>query len=230
MKRNQYYAVLTGDIVSSSVHHGIKKMAFLEALTSSFRLIESLKPNLLYAPFQIYRGDSFQGVLSDPSYAIRIAVIMRAAQRSFQRTSSPSLIIDSRIAIGIGQIDTIFSRTTSTGYGEAFQYSGPALDNMKPNRRLMVKTPWANVNEELDIECGLLDALIETWSYQRAEVMKYRMQGFTQRTISEALEISQPAVNQRLRGAGDQSVVGLCDRFELLISREIKPLQNNSTK
>jgi hypothetical protein len=229
MKRNQHYAVLTGDIVSSSIYRGAEKKAFLEALTSSFRLIESLKPKLVYAPFQIYRGDSFQGVLSDPSYAIRAVIIMRAALRSSQRALAPWQLIDSRIAIGIGQIDAIFSRTTSTGYGEAFQYSGPSLDNMKPHRRLMIKTPWANLNEELDIECGLLDALIETWSYPRAEVMKYRMQDFTQQAISEILKISQPAVNRRLKGAGDQSVDALCERFKLLISREIKRQRNNRT-
>jgi hypothetical protein len=78
MKNHDLYAVVTGDIISSSKFKEKQHEHLLSALKSSFRTIEEIWPNIIYAPFGIYRGDSFQGVLSKPEKALHVALVIRA--------------------------------------------------------------------------------------------------------------------------------------------------------
>jgi len=249
MRNAKYYAVLTGDIRGSTSYHQVTKKSLEEPIASAFRIIEIWMPQLIYAPAQIFRGDSFQVVLTDPAYALRAAIIIRAAFRSFGKVYLPPRLLDCRIAIGIGKTElakiyqnrsryaeaenvlrespkinrteTIINNYTSSWLGKAFMYSGALLDDKNSRRNIMVRTPWSNINNELKIECALLDLIIEGWSYGRSEVMKYRIQGLKQKDISNKLNVSQPAVNRRLMGAGDQVIDDLCRRFEQLIGDKI---------
>jgi hypothetical protein len=249
MRSAEYYAVLTGDIIGSTVYHQVTKKSLGEPITSAFRIIETWKKQLIYSPVQIYRGDSFQVVLNDPVYALRAAIIIRAALRSFAKVPPPARLLDCRIAIGIGKTEldklnqhqnsydqagnsllkgvrindtgTTVNNDTSNWLGKAFTYSGALLDDKKSRGNLMIHTPWSNINNELEIEFALLDLIIESWGYGRSEVMKYRMQGLKQEDISKELSVSQPAVNRRLKGAGGHVIDSLCRRFEQLIVDKI---------
>jgi hypothetical protein len=251
VRNAQYYVVLTGDIIGSTVYHQVTKKSLGEPITSAFRVIETWKKHLLYAPVQIYRGDSFQAVLNDPVYALRAAIIIRAALRSFAKVPAPAGLLDCRIAIGIGKTelaklyqhqnrydqsgnillknietngsDTPVNNDTSNWLGKAFTYSGALLDDKESRGNLMVHTPWSNINNELEMEFALLDLIIENWGHGRSEVMKYRIQGLKQEDISKELNISQPAVNRRLKGAGGHVIDSLCRRFEQLIGDKIGP-------
>jgi len=251
MRNSEYYAVLTGDIIGSTVYHQVTKKSLGEPIKSAFRIVETWKKQLIYSPVQIYRGDSFQAVLNDPADALRTAIIIRAALRSFAIVPLPARLLDCRIAIGIGKTDlaklyqyqnkydqaknillkniqindtdTTVNDDTSNWLGKAFTYSGALLDDKKSRRNLMVHTPWSNINSELEMEFDLLDLIIENWGYGRSEVMKYRIQGLKQEDISKELNVSQPAVNRRLKGAGDQVIDSLCRRFEQLIGDKIGP-------
>lgn len=251
MRSAEYYAVLTGDIIGSTVYHQVTKKSLGEPITSAFRVIETWKKQLIYSPVQIYRGDSFQVVLNDPADALRAAIIIRAALRSFAKAPLPARLLDCRIAIGIGKTelarlnyyqnkydqagkfllkniqindsDTTVNNDTSNWLGRAFTYSGALLDDKKSRRNLMIHTPWSNINNELEIEFSLLDLIIENWGCGRSEVMKYRMQGLKQEDISKELNVSQPAVNRRLKGAGDHVIDDLCRRFEKLIGDKTGP-------
>jgi len=229
MRSAQYYAVITGDIIGSTVYHKVTKKSLGEPITSAFRIIKTWKKQLIYSPVQIYRGDSFQVVLNDPVYALRAAVIIRAALRSFAKVPAPARLLDCRIAIGIGKTELAklpqhqIINDTSNWLGKAFTYSGALLDDKESRGNLMVRTPWSNINRELEIEFALLDLIIENWGHGRSEVMKYRVQGLKQEDISKELNISQPAVNRRLKGAGDHVINSLCRRFEQLIGDKIGP-------
>jgi hypothetical protein len=220
MRDLNLYAVLTGDLVGFSKFIDIDRNHMLSILKTSFNTIENIIPGSVSARFAIYRGDSFQGVLSHPKDALRVAIFIRASLRhSFERKQR-RYAIDARIAVGIGTIDFLHADLGSEGDGEAFRRSGPILDRMKSTKgdqRLVIRTPWQEINDELDIECALVDVLINKWSTEQAQAIIQQIQGLTQEKIAKSLGVSQPAVQQRLKSAGGWAIEELCRRYERLI-------------
>ena len=107
MAQEKIYAVLTGDVAGSSRLEGEQRQKLLTVLKDSFLLIDEIigKEKVAF-PFEIFRGDSFQGVLNETSGALRAAIIIRAnIRRSFDTTLKNAF--DARIAIGIGTISLL---------------------------------------------------------------------------------------------------------------------------
>jgi hypothetical protein len=217
MTNYKFYAVLTGDIVGSSKLIDSERNHLLSILKSSFNSIENILPGAVSAPFAIYRGDSFQGVLSKPEVALRVAIFIRAGLRNGFKAMQQRFALDARIAVGIGSIDFLPSGQGSEGDGEAFRRSGPVLDRMKGDRRLIFRTPWKKIDAELDVECAILDALINRWSAEQAQAILGQIRGLTQETAANEFGISQPAVQQRLKSAGGWAVEELCRRYERIV-------------
>lgn len=228
MRNNDLYAVITGDIISSSKFKTKQRDNLLSALKLSFKTIENTWPNTLYAPFQIYRGDSFQGALFKPEKALHAAIIIRASLRHYFYTEKRRNAVDARIIVGIGSIASLPNNRVAEGDGKAFRRSGPVLDKIEENWQLKkqallrVITPWPEVDAELDVECTLLDALINRWSSEQAEAILGQMRGLTQKAAAEEFGISQSAISQRLMDAGGRAVRKLCHRYEAIIRRAKK--------
>ena len=154
-------------------------------------------------PF-IYRGDSFQGITSEPESALKDAILLRLRLISGFNVEEKFPRIDARVSIGVGEID----RLPDEGYrlgdvgemnGEAFEYSGLQLDRIKNERRnLAVKTPWEETNQELEIHCKMIDRLIDRWTKKKCEAVMYRLEGRTLKEIGEMLNIDGSAVHYRL--------------------------------
>lgn len=218
------YAVVTGDIINSSQCELTQRAHLLSALKVSFRTIKDMWPHILYAPFELYRGDSFQGVLSKPKKALHASIVLRASLRHYFYTKRRRDAVDARIVVGIGSIALPHNRAAE-GDGEAFRRSGPVLDEVKQRGRLKkqgllrIVTPWPAVNAELDVECALLDALINRWSGEQAEAILGQIQGLTQKAAAKKFGISQSAISQRLMDAGGRAVRNLCHRYETIIHR-----------
>lgn len=217
------WAVLTGDIVGYSRTERSQRRRIVDALKASLQQVDAVLPSQAGFRFQMYRGDSFQGVMGEPQSALRAAVLIRAGLRSKVRPVRRRLAPDCRIAIGIGAIDSPPRKAVSEGDGEAFRRSGPALDSMKGDRRLLVNSPWPEVDRELAAECALLDLLVGRWSPQQAEAMIAHLRGVTQADTAKMMGISQPAVVSRLKAAGGSAVEGLCERYEYVVSSHISP-------
>ncbi len=96
-----------------------------------------------------------------------------------------------------------------------------ALDGLKPERRLVIRTPWPDVDEELDAECALLDGIASKWSREQSEVLALRLQGLTQSGIASSLGISQPSVAARLKNAQAWAVGALLRRYRTLLGQHI---------
>jgi predicted DNA-binding protein YlxM (UPF0122 family) len=214
METKKIYAVLTGDLIGSSRFRIEEREKVISNLKDSFKMIS---PDSITSPFVIFRGDSFQGVLSRPDEALNAALIIRSSLLS--RFKGKRARLDARIAIGIGTIDYLSGNQVGEGDGEAYRNSGPELDKMKKREQnLIIKTPWAGINEELRIECSLLDALIQRWTKEQAEVILYHItKGVTQEEIAKILGISQPAVFQRLKTGGTWAVQAFMEHFEVII-------------
>ncbi|MBE3128271.1 MAG: hypothetical protein IMZ60_01155 [Actinobacteria bacterium] len=229
MIKDKIYAVITGDIVAS------KRFTkdwphFLEVLEQSFNYVK--KRFNIRDSFNQFRGDGFQIILLKPEDALNIAISLRASLRYyFKKSQRRKNLPDAKIVIGIGKLDYLpKNSTSSTGIGAAFDRSGPKLDAItkrKFKRYLIINSPWEKINDELDVECALLDMLIQKWSPEQAQVILYNMEGLTQVEMANKIGISQKAVADRLKNAGGNSIGLLCKRYESLINNNISPVTIN---
>ncbi|MCD4747487.1 MAG: SatD family protein [Bacteroidales bacterium] len=213
METNKFYAVLTGDVVGSSMLDMGQRNRLLLLIKSSFNQVnETLKSNIVYSPLEIFRGDSFQGVLSKPEYAFLTSLIIRANICSEFKLNRHKAI-DARIAIGIGTIDFFPSEKGGEGDGEAYRNSGPLLDKMKKNQRLTIKTPWEKINNEFNTAFALFDAIIFKWTGKQAEAISLKFSGLNQEQIANRLNIKQSSINERLENAGSEAIYSLEQQF-----------------
>lgn len=206
------FAVLTGDISSSSKADRKVLLPDLKAILKNIG--DSQKISDISSNFELYRGDSFQGIIAQPEEALKYTLIIRTHLRKANTATEQ----DARIAIGIGTI-SFFSKSIAESDGEAFRNSGPLLDTMKNGIRIKAITPWEAVNEELEVALVLADAIISRWSASQAEVIEESLRGNTQVEIATKLGISQSAVNQRLKAANWESIEKLIKRFQQLVKK-----------
>jgi hypothetical protein len=219
MQNKKIYAVLTGDMVGYSRFKTRDRKEVLLHLKDSFKKIP---PDISASKFWVFRGDSFQGILSRPDEALNATLIIRSYLLSKYKGKSSRL--DARIAIGLGTIDYL-PRKVGEGDGEAFRNSGIELDSMKKSEKnLIVKTPWKELNDELRTECALLDAVIERWTREQAEAIMYQIMGLTQEEIAGILKISQPAVFHRLKTCGSRAVQEFLMRYKDVVKYNVGDL------
>jgi len=213
------FVVITGDVVGSSKIIEEQREQLMFSLKSAFETVNTIVPDIVHAPFEIYRGDSFQGVLSGPEKALHAAIVIRAGLRHLFGTKRLRHAIDARMSVGIGTIDYLPGNRALEGDGEAYRRSGPNLDRMRGYRRLLFRTPWPEIDAELDAACALLDVIVERWSAEQAQAILGQLEGLTQAQTAKELGISQPAVLSRLKTAGSWAIDELCSRFETMIKR-----------
>lgn len=189
-------------------------------MKNAFSLSEQiLGSDIVAFPFDIFRGDSYQGVLQKPEKALSAAVLIRAIIRSSFRTTLKNAV-DTRIAVGIGSISHLPDKNSGEGDGDAYRNSGPFLDKMsKHSRMVSIVTPWPEINNELNVECAMLDAIISRWSAVQADVVIEFFIGKTQEEMAEKFNISQPAIKKRLNSANIFQLELMIDRFNSFFSQ-----------
>ena len=219
------YSVITGDIIGSSTVD-MEREQLLSFLKETFKEITLELSGVIEKPFEIFRGDSFQSVVKQSGKALLISILIRAKLRSFApirlKTKSVDNTLDARIAVGIGKIGFKADKVIESD-GEAFNFSGKLLDEItKDGQNLKIKTPWQDVNSELDVECYFIDTIINKWTMEQAEAVYLKLlNDETQQVIAKKLEISQPAVRKRIIGANLRSVKLFIERFENLIASKL---------
>jgi len=219
MQDKKIYAVLTGDLVGYTRFKTGDRKEVLLHLKDSFKKIPT---EISASKFWIFRGDSFQGILSRPEEALKAALLIRSSLIAEYKGKRSRL--DARIAIGLGVIDYM-PRRVGEGDGEAFRNSGLELDGMKQSEKnLIVKTPWKELDIELKTECVLLDAVIERWTREQAEAVMYQLLGHTQEEIAGILNISQPAVFHRLRTSGSRAIQEFLQRYNEAVKYNVGDL------
>lgn len=226
-------AVITGDLVKSRRIHEGDIETVINSLKSTFTDINKyLLKN--QGKFEIFRGDSFQGLLPQPELAMLVSIIIRSKLRTFEpsfslagkRTSEKPLLhaySDARISIGIGEV-SYNGKTVAESQGDAFERSGHALDKMKNGHaRLAVVTPWELVNKELEIECQLADVIISRWTSTTAEAMYHHfLYDKTQQELADQFNITQPAARKRLVVYGNvESILAFINRYHDIIKSNL---------
>lgn len=227
-------AVITGDLVKSRKLEHDDMDAVIGSLKETFdKINKQFLDN--QGLFEIFRGDSFQGVIPKPEKALLISFILRARLRAYTPLSDKkenkiagkpilNAFTDARIAVGIGSVSSRKDKVTES-QGEAFERSGHLFDRLKKNgQRLGAVTPWSGVNEELEVECSLADAVIDRWTPSTAEAVFYHLlYNENQSELAKRFSISQPALRKRLVVVGNvNSINMLIGRFGQLITDNIK--------
>ncbi len=186
---NDKYSVITGDVVKSAEHPG-----YGETLDGVFRLFEKHYED--YLPLQVDRfaGDTFQLLLSQPSLSLEASLYL------FTRLASAGKSVPVRLSIGYGEIAGIPDKRVSIGEGEAFRISGSNLESMEKYQRITFDAKKGLVGsarkELMKGTLDLLSALMMDLTRAQAEVIWYKLRGYTQVEIAEVTDRSQQTVSE----------------------------------
>ena len=218
-------AIITGDIVSSTE---IKPKARQQLYNETSAFLKTLQNNYIDS-YETFRGDSLQCKTIHPALSLRVALLIRSFFKANTGTDKKNISskkskgyfttkYDIRLAIGLGEADFIDDKKITSSDGEAFRLSGEALDNLKDtSQRLVIQTPDVAFNEQLEPTILLLDALIQKWTQNQAELVLYKLQQLKEDEIAARLQITQSAVTQRKKTAQWHAVEKLLNYFEKTI-------------
>jgi len=214
--RNDIYAVVTGDVVGSKKMSSAERVLLLRVLRRGHHLLQLHFKRSLASAIDVFRGDSWQFVLSKPEMSLRAALFLRAFLISQVKVRS----VDTRFAIGIGPVEFLPSKATPTGDGEAFRRSGHALDRMPRSTRMGIDGP-ASIGSldsaTLDVMVRLVDALVRHWTPRQADVVCGALLGWKQERIASVWikeTVSQQAVAMHLERAEWNAVAAALTHFE----------------
>jgi len=193
--------ILTGDIINS---RKIAPTEWLTLLKGEFNAYGS-QPH----QWDIYRGDSFQ--LEVPALqALETAIHIKAIIKQFKQ-------LDVRIAIGIG-VKTYTSTNIKESNGSAFINSGECFEKLKKNT-LALQTPWADVDEVINIMIKLATLTMDNWSPEYSKIMKTKLEypNKTQKQLAGLLQKTQSTVSAGLKRVGYDEIISLNTYYQNLI-------------
>lgn len=219
-------AVITGDIVHSTKLSIADKSMLVDSIDNALK--QWGKDYQLQ--YELFRGDSFQCLVHNKADALRVTILIKAFIKSLNPSEQgemnrvngmkmkmlfPVWKFDARMAIGIGDADTI---RTSLGRsnGDAFVLSGRTLDELKDKKQSIGIATSDDYIHELQTELVLLDFIVSRMTALQSEVICYKLLGYTETDIANELKINQSAVNQRSNSAGWNAINALVQRFETI--------------
>lgn len=217
-------AVITGDIIGSSQIPLGRRESILNELKGSFVEINDILLKDAISPFEIYRGDSFQAIISKPELSLLVGILIRSKLRSLTVESSTKTKrqfisnCDARISIGIGSMDYRGAQIIESD-GKAFQYSGRLIESMKrTGSNFSMQTPWDNINEEMNVSLAFTSNVISRWTQKQAEtIYLYLLYKESQTALATKLNVSQPTIHKRLDLGQIDSIESLLNRFQRII-------------
>ncbi len=171
------FAVITGDLVKSSSYQSTDYERLLYLLDQSLR---SLSPPHYY---NIYRGDAFQLLLTEPEQAVRAALLLRLnliAEAS-----------DARLCIAIGPADNLRA-DIKTATGPVFTLSGTGLDQLAQQRWSLY---CADASQPLDLLLRFADKLLLQLTARQAQVLLLYLLATDQSHQALAIELNTSRAN-----------------------------------
>ncbi|HEY0066973.1 MAG TPA: hypothetical protein VGB46_06415, partial [Flavisolibacter sp.] len=133
--------IITGDLVGSrEIKAEARERLYRELKT----LFQNLEGKDLIKKYEVYRGDSFQCIMTAQEFSLRVALMIRAFIKGWETAGSEQEgeegeagsgtkgqlpeRQDVRLAIGIGHLDFFNETSLAHSDGEAFWFSGNGLD------------------------------------------------------------------------------------------------------
>lgn len=213
MSQHEYFAVLTGDIIRSRLLSKSDLDAVRSYLLNAMDVVKGWKRGLVKGEPEFFRGDAWQLLLKSPALAMRVGVFLRASLLADGRT-------DSRISIGLGEVENISPSRVSLSTGEAFLMSGHGLDGMTLYSNMTIEVPESAgpLCEWLPVVGHLCDSIIGQWTKRQAEIISMAIgpKELTHEEIARRLDptVSKQAVTKALKGANWRVIREAIHRFE----------------
>lgn len=204
--KGKIISVITGDIIQSRT-------------TANPLWLPKLKKALSRAgksprTWQIFRGDSFQVEIKDPSDAFLTAIRIKATIKTIRN-------LDVRMAIGIGDKKYAGNKVTESD-GEAFANSGEKFETLKKTKKnLAIKTPWAEFDREMNVCFALASIPMDDWTANSAELVQIlaTRRSLTQKALARRLGVSQPSVSERQNRSHFDRIMQLEELFREKINK-----------
>jgi hypothetical protein len=203
-KRTKYTSIITGDLIKS---RNIGAKHWLPPLRKVLST-EGETPR----SWEIFRGDSFQIEIKDPSQALLIAIRIKATLKCIKH-------LDVRMAIGIGEKDYAGAKITESN-GNAFIFSGEKLEEItREKQNLGVRTPWPEFDREMNLYFRLALVIMDGWSTSSAELVRMLADQYGERKelkqtkLASKLKITQGSVSTRIKRAYYSEVHALLDYY-----------------
>ncbi|MBN1142720.1 MAG: hypothetical protein JXB25_13140 [Deltaproteobacteria bacterium] len=220
------YAALTGDVIKSSRLDPGARRKLSETLLASGEELRKSFPGLVVDGINLFRGDSVQFLIDDPSKALRAALFFRAALKA----SGTGPRTDMRLAIGVGTIDFMPESARGGADGEAYRLSGPALDSMGTKQTLCLAlprtlAPLPHPGTALKATVVLTGVLAQRWTAKQALAVKGALCGQTQEEICQSwpTPVTRQAVAKHLDAAGwfgVEQALAVFEDFGFTVSEE----------
>jgi hypothetical protein len=212
LKNTKIKAVLTGDVVKSTRLSTKELSDTRERVLAAIDEISRWADGLVIGKPEFFRGDSWQVLVGDPRYFLRISIFIRAYLRRFNKEW------DTRIAIGLGTVDQIELDRISLSSGSAFISSGKELDAMSSSLGFAVRHTFDDAKNLGWIEplAALCSASVNHWSERQANMMCHMLPlaSPTQTDLAAELQISKQAVNKALQTGDFDPVMAAIDWME----------------
>lgn len=200
------HAVLSGDIVNSTL---------LDS-TQEKRLLESLKSILSGSRVEFFRGDSFQAYTEKAGLAARLALLCRTVAIALQPEDSP-VKSDVRISIGIGSVEEPVHEL-ATAKGEAFLLSGRAFDGMqKSEGRLVITTENKLGNTAFAVLSDYINSIYNQMTTKQAEVIFELLKGLSQQQVAEKLNRAKSTISQHVTAGRWDEIENLIDKYQQIV-------------
>lgn len=185
-------AVVTGDIINFTALTAGKRQQLIEETDT---LLKSwIKDE---ADADIFRGDSYQLLLQDPTIAMQRCIQLICW---FKMHSTDHTNIGTRISVGIGEV-AYKGKTVLSSDGEAFHLSGRNFDKMKDGQLLTIHTGEPEHDETIKVILAFINKIIAQWTVAQAQVIFEILNNQTQQEIAKELGVSQPSINSRIKNA-----------------------------
>jgi len=194
-------AVITGDVINS------KKNAPRIWLTPLKKELNSIgkTPKI----WEIYRGDSFQVVISKAEDALLVAMKLKASLKAVKG-------INVRMAIGIGKRTYNAAKVTESN-GSAFVNSGEKFEMLKQQKQnLAIKSDFEQFDEEINLYLKLALIAMNNWTVNTAEIVSVAMENpdKSQQQLGQMVGIKQSAISTRLRRAYYEEIMEVNEMYK----------------
>jgi hypothetical protein len=214
MTSSSMTSIITGDIVNS---RGLaNQQAWLNPIKELFAIYGKIPKT-----WQIYRGDSFQVEIKDPANSFMAAIRIKACIKSIQKEE-----LDVRMAIGIGSKSYNAAKITESN-GEAFINSGEKFESLKKlKQNLAIKSPWPEIDTELNLMISLASIAMDKWSPLSAEfiTLSLKNKNLSQKELGDKIERTQSSVSERQKRAHYHEIIELEAFYRNKIQHQLKKI------
>jgi hypothetical protein len=221
------FSVISGDVVKSSAIP-VQELSKLRSVTFQ---ISSEIADIFDRPytlgFSLYKGDSFQALIDRPEISPSIALVFR----TLLRNAFLPFKLDARIAIGIGQVESIPQNADQLGYGPAYTRAGRLLENQKSKTDLLISSDNPKLDERINGYLVLVNERVKHWTPGQIKTISTAFHHLNTdkliRRIAKERKVAESTISIHLKKASYLPILNAMEIISKIIQEEWS-LKNSS--